>query len=124
MSILRTTERMFPLHPGELLREEFLVPLRLSSEQLATGLPVPASRVEESIAERGEIDAELALRLARYFGTSADFWMSMQSTYELSKVDDKVAAEILRIVRPAPVDEITGELIPPPESSNSYPSHA
>ncbi len=124
MSILRTNERMFPLHPGEMLREEFVVPLNLSAEKLANALHVSAALVTDMIEERRGIDAEMALRLSRYFGNTAEFWMNLQSGFELSSVSDKVASNILRDVQPALRDKESGRLITHPGEANVQPSHA
>src|SRR5215469_12367620 len=72
-----------PVHPGEMLHEEFMKPLSLSINALALELHVPVTRVSEIVNERRGITADTALRLARYFGTSADFWMNIQKDYEL-----------------------------------------
>ena len=72
-----------PVHPGEMLREEFMKPLGISINGLALELHIPVTRVNEIVNERGGITADTALRLARHFGTSADFWMNMQRDYEL-----------------------------------------
>jgi addiction module HigA family antidote len=72
-----------PVHPGEMLREEFMKPLGISINALALELHVPVTRISEIVNERRGITADTALRLARYFGTSADFWMNIQKDYEL-----------------------------------------
>jgi addiction module HigA family antidote len=72
-----------PVHPGEMLREEFMKPLGISINGLALELHVPVTRVSEIVNERRGVSADTALRLARYFGTSADFWMNIQKDYEL-----------------------------------------
>ena len=74
---------MRPIHPGEILREEFLLPLGLSANALAIALGVPAPRVNDIVRERRGISADTALRLARYFGTSAEFWMGLQADHDL-----------------------------------------
>src|ERR1035438_4311709 len=72
-----------PVHPGEMLREEFMKPLGISINGLALELHVPVTRISEIVNERRGITADTALRLAQYFGTSADFWMNIQKAYEL-----------------------------------------
>jgi addiction module HigA family antidote len=72
-----------PVHPGEMLREEFMKPLGISINGLALELHVPVTRVSEIVNQRRGITADTALRLARYFGMSADFWMNVQKDYEL-----------------------------------------
>ncbi|MDP2785756.1 MAG: HigA family addiction module antitoxin [Sulfurimicrobium sp.] len=74
---------MRPIHPGEILREEFLVPLGLSANALAIALRVPAPRINDIVRERRAISADTALRLARYFGTSAEFWLGLQADFDL-----------------------------------------
>lgn len=78
-----TTNKMRPIHPGEILREEYLEPLGLSANALAMALRVPATRVGEILHERRGISPDTALRLARYFGTDAQSWMNLQSSYDL-----------------------------------------
>ena len=72
-----------PVHPGEMLREEFMKPLGISINGLALELHVPVTRISEIVNERRGITADTALRLARHFGTSPDFWMNIQKDYEL-----------------------------------------
>ena len=72
-----------PVHPGEMLREEFMKPLGISINGLALELHVPVTRISQIVNERRGITADTALRLARHFGTSADFWMNIQRDYEL-----------------------------------------
>ena len=71
--------KMRPLHPGEILREEFLVPLGLSASALALELKVPAPRINDIVRERRAVTPDTALRLSRYFGTSPEFWMDLQT---------------------------------------------
>ena len=75
--------RMRPIHPGEILREEFLVPLGLTANALALALRVSAPRVNDIVRERRGVSPETALRLSRYFGTTAEFWLNLQSGYDL-----------------------------------------
>ncbi|MFA5948908.1 MAG: HigA family addiction module antitoxin [Hyphomicrobium sp.] len=72
-------------HPGEILREEYLEPLGLSARALANAIGVPPNRISELVAERRGITADTAMRLARHFRTTPEFWMSMQSGFDLSK---------------------------------------
>ena len=83
-----------PIHPGEILREDFLVPLGLSANALAIALRVPVTRISEILRERRGITADTALRLARYFGTTPDFWMKMQMTYDLALASQQVMARL------------------------------
>ncbi|MDD3518303.1 MAG: HigA family addiction module antitoxin [Chromatiales bacterium] len=91
---------MRAIHPGEILREEFMVPLGLSANALAMALHVPAPRINEVVRERRSISADTALRLARYFGTSAEFWMGLQADYELRVAESAVSGTIEQEVRP------------------------
>jgi addiction module HigA family antidote len=110
MSIARKPEeRGVPIHPGEFLREDFLVPLGLSANALALALRVPVTRISEIVRERRGITAETALRLARYFGTTPDFWMKMQMSYDLALAQHESMARIEVEIFPAPRTE-TGEL--------------
>lgn len=88
-----------PIHPGEILSEEFLKPLGMSMNQLAEELHVPANRITQVVQGRG-ITGETALRLARYFGTSAEFWLGMQKDFDLQVARDQFEAEVARQVRP------------------------
>ncbi|MFP5209714.1 MAG: HigA family addiction module antitoxin [Acidobacteriota bacterium] len=102
MSIRRKPqERGVPIHPGEFLREDFLVPLGMSSNSLAIALRVPVTRISEIVRERRGITADTALRLARYFGTTPDFWMKMQMSYDLAMASRESTARIELEILPA-----------------------
>src|SRR5271157_4533310 len=88
-----------PVHPGEMLREEFMKPLGISINGLALELHVPVTRISEIVNERRGITADTALRLARHFGTSADFWMNIQKDYELILTRQKSQRIIEKQVR-------------------------
>lgn len=88
-----------PVHPGEMLREEFMKALGISINGLALELHVPVTRVSEIVNERRGITADTALRLARHFGTSADFWMNLQKDYELILTRQKSLKTIEKQVR-------------------------
>lgn len=75
---------MRPIHPGEILREEFLVPMNMSASALAVALHVPAPRVNDVVRERRSVTADTALRLAKFFSTSEAFWMGLQDDYDLA----------------------------------------
>jgi addiction module HigA family antidote len=107
---LRYDRQMPPIHPGEILREEFLVPLGLSGNALAIAIGVPATRVSEIVNERRSITGDTALRLGRYFHMSAEFWMGLQSDYDLELVRYQSGKTIKASVRPAPRDKKTGAL--------------
>jgi addiction module HigA family antidote len=91
---------MRPIHPGEILREEFLVPLGLSAHALAQALRVPATRINDIVNERRSITADTALRLARYFGTTPEFWMNLQAAFDLRSAEGELKAVIERDVLP------------------------
>lgn len=91
-----------PVHPGEILREDFMKPLRLTVNKLALELRVPATRIGEIVHERRRITADTALRLARYFNTNAEFWLNLQNFYDLEvSRRSGTASEIERYIRPA-----------------------
>ena len=87
-------------HPGEILREEFMVPYGLSASGLAKALRLDAPRINEIIGERRRISPDTALRLARYFGTTPELWLDLQSAHDLSKARAEREAEIERDVTP------------------------
>ena len=86
--------------PGEMLREEFLVPLGLSANALSLALRVPANRVTAILKDERSVTADTAMRLGRYFGTSARFWLNLQQSYDLSQARGKLAERIEREVSP------------------------
>jgi addiction module HigA family antidote len=94
------TRKRRPVHPGATLREDFLHPLGLSASRLALELHVPVTRINDVIRERRSITADTALRLARYFGTTPQFWMNLQANYDLEKAGDERGEEIGRRVHP------------------------
>jgi antitoxin HigA-1 len=94
-------ERIYPpVHPGELLREEFLGPMGITAYKLAQDIGVPAPRVYDIVREKRGISADTALRLSRYFGMSEGFWINAQSHYDLEVVKDSSGESIEREVRP------------------------
>ena len=94
------SERLPPIHPGEILREDFMKPLGISMNRLALDLRVPVTRIAEIVHERRGITPDTALRLGRYFNTSARFWMNAQSSYDLEVAQDELQPTIERDVRP------------------------
>jgi antitoxin HigA-1 len=94
MSILRKDTPNWRVHPGEILREEFLRPMGISAYALAKRLHVPAPRVNDIVLERRGISADTAVRLSRFFGTTEQFWLNLQAAYEISRVKAELAAEI------------------------------
>ena len=91
-----------PIHPGELLREDFMKPLRLSMNRMALDLHVPVTRIAEIVHERRSITPDTALRLGRYFNTSARFWLNAQAAYDLELAQDQLQQTVEREVRPLP----------------------
>ena len=96
-------KKLKPVHPGEILREEFMPPRGLSMNKLAMALRVPVTRIAEIYHERRGITTDSALRLARYFNMSAAFWVNLQWRYELEVAEDREAAKIARDVQPLEV---------------------
>ncbi|MDP1524450.1 MAG: HigA family addiction module antitoxin [Rhodocyclaceae bacterium] len=93
---------MRAIHPGEILREEFLVPLNLSANALAIALGVPAPRINDIAREKRGVTADTALRLSRYLGTSAEFWMGLQADFDLRLAESAANDALARIHRMAP----------------------
>jgi len=93
-------KKLKPVHPGEILRQEFMVPLGLSMNKMAMDLRVPVTRIAEIVNEKRGITAETALRFARYFKNSPTFWMNLQTRYELEVAQDELAAKVERDVQP------------------------
>ena len=87
-----------PVHPGEILAEDFMAPAGLNANQLALSLRIPANRISAIVAGQRAITADTALRLARYFGTSAEIWMGLQADYDLQVERNRRGAEIERSV--------------------------
>src|ERR1700680_241562 len=91
-----------PIHPGEILYEDFMKPLGLSMNRLALDLHVPVTRIAEIVHERRAITPDTSLRLARDFQTSARFWLNLQSAYDLEVAEDELSRNIEREVQPSP----------------------
>ncbi|RUU52057.1 HigA family addiction module antitoxin [Mesorhizobium sp. M2C.T.Ca.TU.002.02.1.1] len=87
-----------PIHPGEFLREEYLVPLGMSAGALAKKLNLPRTRIERIVKEEVGLTPDTALRLARFFNTTPEFWMNFQKSYELETEARKIASELEKIV--------------------------
>jgi antitoxin HigA-1 len=92
---------MRPVHPGEVLREDYLVPQGMSASALARALHIPAPRINDIVRERRGVSADTALRLARYFGGDAASWLHLQAAYELRLAEIEAAERIEREVSPA-----------------------
>ncbi len=97
---MRAKDRLPAIHPGEILREEFLAPLGMTGHELALALRVPATRINEIVNEKRGITADTAMRLSRYFGTTAKFWLNMQVSYELEVAEDRLGEAVVREVLP------------------------
>jgi addiction module HigA family antidote len=93
-------KKIKPVHPGEILREEFMIPLGLSMNRMAMDLRVPVTRIAEICHERRGITADTALRFARYFKNGPVFWMNLQTRYDLEVAEDEIATRVNRDVRP------------------------
>lgn len=94
------SRKLPPVHPGELLREDFMVPLGISMNRLALDLHVPVTRIAEIVHERRAITPDTALRLGRYFNTSARFWVNAQALYDLEVAEEGLQHAIKRDVKP------------------------
>ena len=96
----KKTKTMPPIHPGETLRKDFLKPFGLTANRLAIELRVPVTRVNDIARGRRAITADTALRLARYFGTTPQFWMNLQANYDLEVAQDARGSEIADRISP------------------------
>jgi addiction module HigA family antidote len=104
---MRTQRKLAPVHPGEILREEFMQPLGLSQTRLGRDLGVSPRRINEIVHGKRSITADTALRLSRYFGTSAEFWLGLQADYDLDVATDRLADKIdLEVKVFAPVAKV------------------
>jgi antitoxin HigA-1 len=96
----KMTEKLSPIHPGEVLLEEFIKPMNLSQNRLAIDIGVDARRINEIVLGKRSVTADTALRLARYFGNSPQFWMGLQAQYDLDVAEDALGKRLEREVRP------------------------
>jgi len=94
-----TEKKLKPVHPGEVLHEEFLKPMDLSQNRLAINIGVDARRINEIVLGKRRVTADTALRLSRFFGNSAQFWMGLQSDYDLDVAEDELGDRLEREVR-------------------------
>ena len=92
-------KKLQPVHPGEVLLEEFLKPMGLSQNRVAVNIGVPPRRINEIILQKRRITADTALRLARFFGTSPEFWLGLQAQYDLDVTSDKLGERLEREVK-------------------------
>src|SRR5258708_21796219 len=97
MTVIRKGTPNWRIHPGAILREEFLQPMRMSAYELAKRLRVPAPRINDIVLERRGISADTAVRLSRFFGTTEQFWINLQGAYEVGRVMAEQGTEIERI---------------------------
>ncbi len=97
---MKPQNKMRPVHPGEILREDFLAPLQMTPHALAIALRVPASRVNDIVLERRGVTLDTALRLARYFGGDAQSWLNLQNAYDLKRAQKDLAPKISKEVVP------------------------
>jgi addiction module HigA family antidote len=100
MKAKMSTDRLDPVHPGEILIEEFLKPLGISQYALAKAIGVPPQRVLEIVHGRRSVTAETALRLGRYFGMEPQFWLNLQTRYDLDRAEDTLGDRLDREVTP------------------------
>ena len=91
---------MRPIHPGEILREEYLVPLGMSANALSIALRVPAPRINEVVRERRGISTDTALRLARFFNTTPQFWLNLQTSFDLKQTEMEIGEIITHEIHP------------------------
>jgi len=91
------TKKLAPMHPGEVLREEFLLPLNMSAGALAKACNVPRTRIERIASEETSITADTALRLSRAFGTTAEFWLNLQNAYDMRVAERLIARDLAKI---------------------------
>lgn len=96
----RKTPNRITTHPGEILREEFLAPLGMSANALATALRVPATRIGAILTGERAVTADTAMRLARYFNTTPEFWLNLQVLHDLTKARSEIGRQIEQDVRP------------------------
>ena len=97
---MKTPNKMRPIHPGEVLREDFLAPINMTPHALAIALRVPASRINDIVLERRGVTLDTALRLARYFGGDAQSWLNLQIAFDLKNAEKELAPKISKEVMP------------------------
>jgi addiction module HigA family antidote len=91
------TKNAAPIHPGEILREEFIIPLKLTAGKVAKAIDVPRTRVERIVEETTPITADTAVRLGKFFGNSSQFWLNLQSHYDLRIAERELAKAVAKI---------------------------
>lgn len=92
--------KLKPVHPGEVLEKEFLEPLGITQYRLAKDIRVPARRINEIVLAKRSVSADTALRLSRYFGNTAEFWLNLQMQYDLEIEEDRLADRLLKEIKP------------------------
>jgi len=97
VSSITTNERLRNIHLGEVLQEEFLIPMQVSAYKLAKEINIPQTRVSDIIHGKRRITADTALRLSRFFGTSANFWLGLQNAYDIEEEELKQSSELEKI---------------------------
>jgi len=106
---MNTNKLLDPITPGEILREDFMEPLDISMNQLARDLSVPPNRISEIVNGKRSISADTALRLQRYFGVEAQFWLNLQTAYDLRMMKRKIWTDIERRIIPVKTSETLSE---------------
>ena len=106
---MKTNKLLDPIKPGEILREDFMEPLDISINRLARDLSVPPNRVSEIVNGKRAITADTALRLQRYFGVEAQFWLNLQTEYDLRMMKRKIWPDIERRIIPVKTSETTSD---------------
>ena len=91
---MTTTDKIEPIHPGEVLMEDFIEGLGITQNKLAVSIGVPPRRINEIVHGKRAVTADTALRLGKYFGTSAQFWLNLQTHYDLDVAEDRMAGQI------------------------------
>jgi len=102
MDVTNIINGMRPIHPGEVLREEFLRPLGMTAHALSMAIQVPAPRINDVVRERRAVTVDTALRLSKYFGTSAEFWMGLQTDFDMASARATMTEALSRIVSREP----------------------
>lgn len=92
-------KKIRPIHPGEILKDEFMIPMKLTQNKLARDLGVPPRRINEIVLGKRSVTADTALRMARYFKMSPQFWLGLQMDYDLAVEEDRIAEHLTREVR-------------------------
>lgn len=106
---MKMDEALAPVHPGEILLEDFLKPMVLSQYRLAASIAVPPRRINEIVHGKRRVTADTALRLARYFGTTPEFWLHMQDRYDLENEAAEIEASLARIIPQAAIGSTVAE---------------